>query len=1208
MKHIIKRTALPVLGLASLGAITQAQADTEPYPAQLQSLIDEAKSLGIQVVEVPNKDYRTPTDLQTYYDNIAVKLQGLVTEAKTLKQNNDRQEKLYQDALRQYEDAMKRYQEAQAQAKEKEAQFQKDSKEYEATQASNAKLVADYQAKLAEWKQKSAADKAAQAQYEKDLAAYNQALEAQKNAQAKYEKDKATYDKAQTQFEADTTKYNTDKAAYEKAMSDYNAKKAEYDRQLAQYQAQKQAYDAAVAKWEAGKNTPGTLSQPESQGLIFNREPQARPTVSGQGTYFQVNGGEVSGAMPIVGSSIAGNKAVNKPTFQTAQWADALSPARVGAGQESDTSIRKVTAIGLYKGQTATIRYDNLQNSSIDGRKVSSVKYDYTLLESPSDDESIVGVFYTDPTETIYFGTVRQPGNLKDIKLKLKVTFYYEDGTPVDLSKTNALFSFASLNRSETPQQEQEYVGVIDAFKPILINGSSIVYQDGKLGAIKDNDSRERGSQFNRGEWDTAASSPNAYWGAAAGKATKPSMELIIGNHPTGTSPRAGARQWFQLNSSLKATGLLPAKPVEPVEPVKPNTPKPQTPDANPNPKPEVPKATPLEKPKQPQPSAGPEPKAPKTNDIPKPKDPTDNAVTPPVKPNPPKPATATGRIEIARGSVLQKTTRWVTTDGKELKKPVTADEFKPKESFPNYEFVETKVDGNITTHIYKEKPEAPKPVEKPKRTTWVDEQGNKLKDPKDGEHPDNEGDDVPGYTLVRIDKDKDGNVINVYRKNPEKPVEKPKRTTWVDEKGNQLKDPKDGEHPDNEGDDVPGYTLVRINKDKDGNVTNIYRKTPEKPVEKPKKTTWVDENGNKLKDPKDGEHPDKEGDDVPGYTLVRIDKDKDGNVINVYRKNPEKPVEKPKRTTWVDEKGNKLKDPEDGEHPDKEGDDVPGYTLVRIDKDKDGNITNIYRKTPEKPVEKPKKTTWVDEQGNKLKDPEDGEHPDTEGDDVPGYKLLHIKKDADGNIVNVYQKIPEKPKRTTWVDEHGNKLKDPEDGEHPDTEGDDVPGYRLVRVDKDKDGNITNVYEKIKKTTWVDEHGNQLKDPQDGEHPDTEGDDVPGYKLVRVDKDKDGNITNVYEKIKKTTWVDEQGNQLKDPQDGEHPDNEGDDVPGYQLVRVDKDKDGNITNVYKKIETPQPQAKELPKTGDVSALTALLGLASLLGGAGLTPRKKRDE
>ena len=151
-----------------------------------------------------------------------------------------------------------------------------------------------------------------------------------------------------------------------------------------------------------------------------------------------------------------------------------------------------------------------------------------------------------------------------------------------------------------------------------------------------------------------------------------------------------------------------------------------------------------------------------------------------------------------------------------------------------------------------------------------------------------------------------------------------------------------------------------------------------------------------------------------------------------------------------------------------------------------------------------------------------------------------------------------------------------------------------------------------------MDEQGNKLKDPKDGEHPDNEGDDVPGYTLIHIKKDADGNIVNVYrktpekpvEKPKKTTWVDEQGNKLKDPKDGEHPDNEGDDVPGYKLVRIDKDKDGNIVNVYQKIETPKtptPQAKELPNTGDAATLTALLGLASLIGGFGTLPRKKRD-
>lgn len=65
---------------------------------------------------------------------------------------------------------------------------------------------------------------------------------------------------------------------------------------------------------------------------------------------------------------------------------------------------------------------------------------------------------------------------------------------------------------------------------------------------------------------------------------------------------------------------------------------------------------------------------------------------------------------------------------------------------------------------------EAPKPLTPEKKilnTRWVDEQGNKLKEPKEGTYPDKEGDDVEGWTLVRIETDNDGNVTNVYRKTP---------------------------------------------------------------------------------------------------------------------------------------------------------------------------------------------------------------------------------------------------------------------------------------------------------------------------------------------------------------------------------------------------------------------------------------------------------
>ena len=234
----------------------------------------------------------------------------------------------------------------------------------------------------------------------------------------------------------------------------------------------------------------------------------------------------------------------------------------------------------------------------------------------------------------------------------------------------------------------------------------------------------------------------------------------------------------------------------------------------------------------------------------------------------------------------------------------------------------------------------APKPLTPEKKKTpntrWVDEQYNKLKEPKDGLHPDKEGDDVEGWTLVRIENDKDGNVINVYRK-----VKTP-NTRWVDEQYNKLKETQDGLHPDNEGDDVEGWTLVRVENDKDGNVINVYRKN------KTPNTRWVDEQNNPLKDPKDGSYPDKEGDDVEGWTLVRTDIDEEGNVVNVYRK--------VLNTRWVDEQGNQLKEPKQGTYPDKEGDDVEGWTLVRVETDKDGNVTNVYRKTPKVAPKNPQK------------------------------------------------------------------------------------------------------------------------------------------------------------------------------------------------------------------------------------------------------------
>ena len=1050
------------LGLSSvlLASNASADVDTSTYPKDIQGLLTEAKQLGLEIVQEPQETITTSGGARTYYEKLRSELSTLVENARAVKSQNDEAVKTYEAATKQYEDALTQYEASKKEYDAKVQEYNRSSEQYRKESTAFEAAQKEYQKALAEWSSLKQADEAAQKQYEVALAEYekaekqyqtsvkeyeakkaeydkavleqsqssstyesqkrayqeamrqyadkksqyDEALKVYTSAKSKYDADLATYNKiladnaeitkgnqskqasydaaykayqtAKSEYDAKLTAYNQQvaqnekaKASYQTAVSDYQAAKKKYDQDVVTYQSalskytiDKKSYDAKMAEMERNKNIPGHLSQAMSQSLIFSNEPNATVTITGQAHNIKSSSWE--GADGVLQKFASDH-------YRSTDYGS--QPEAVKNALEGSPDNLSYPVI-MNNNSTTTVEYNNLQNTSYKGRKISKVVYKYTphtKLGGP-----VVAAIFKDPALTIRTGS----SVYKDtIDVDMEVSFFYADGSKVTFDNSDpALVSFASMNAHDNLAgkygEYKEYVKNLRGFQFIPISGSTVGYVNGVVQATRENASAQATPDSPYYLWDSP-NKPTAYYGAGVG--------LISGNDLKFTfGATRDALQWFQFNSKILNTDAIvkPAEPQKPKEPIKPTEPKIVEPTKPTEPKaPEKPAVTPLkpvptkpseptkpnepekpkvvepqaptsltptpptpptplgERPKAPTPKAGEKPKEPVRPNTPQPKEPNDGAVQPPTKPQPPTLKTVSGKIHVQPVTIVMKTTHWVTTSGVNLKPSVTGEQFLPKDSFDGYEFVETKVDGNSTTHIYR-------PVEKPKKTTWVDEQGNKLKDPKDGEHPDNEGDDVPGYTLVRIDKDKDGNVINVYRKTPEKPVEKPKKTTWVDEQGNKLKDPKDGEHPDNEGDDVPGYTLIHIKKDTDGNIVNVYRKTPEKPVEKPKKTTWVDEKGNQLKDPKDGEHPDTEGDDVPGYELVRIDKDKDGNIVNVY--------EKIKQTTWVDEKGNKLKDPKDGEHPDKEGDDVPGYKLVRIDKDKDGNIVNVYQKveTPKTP------------------------------------------------------------------------------------------------------------------------------------------------------------------------------------------------------------------------------------------------------------------
>ena len=681
------------------------------------------------------------------------------------------------------------------------------------------------------------------AEYDKHVSEQIKALEnaimRQSEAIGRIGKSKEALEK----YNAELKAYNEQMAARQKAIAEYSTKKKEAEDKSAKYKEELKAYEAKLAEYnkaldEATKNAKkdGYLSQPESQDLIFKREPNAKLSVSGNTIYLDA--ADAVGGMGVINAS-AGRHIAAGHQRNTIQWQTVNNPGAVGGGS-GESGQTQATVLGLEQGKTTTVTYDGLQNSTFKGRKISKVVYDYTLESSPSNDNTVTAVVYQDPTITIYFGTNRDKQGV-DTKIRMKATFYYEDGSKVNLADGSALFSFASLNYTNQGFNEQEYVGVTDSIQPIQITGSSIVYKDGKLGATSSNNTKSEGSKFERGEWDSTADNPNSYYGAGAAKATAKaaagSVEFIIGNHPTANPARGTQRQWFQFNSEVRSNTLPP----KPQAPVPFNGEVPQDPSKTPEPK----------KPEAPKPS----------KEIG-----TVVEVTPARLQSPEKPAekVITKHIDITTGKEISK-----QEDGKQ-----------PKKDIPGYEFVETKDEGGNTIHYYK-------PVEKPAEkviTKHIDiTTGKEISKQEDGKQPKK---DIPGYEFIET-KDEGGNTIHYY-----KPVEKPAEkviTKYIDiTTGKEISKQEDGKQPKK---DIPGYEFVET-KDEGGNTIHYY-----KPVEKPTEkviTKHIDiTTGKEISKQEDGKQPKK---DIPGYEFVET-KDESGNTIHYYKQveKKETPKELPK-------------------------------------------------------------------------------------------------------------------------------------------------------------------------------------------------------------------------------------------------------------------------------------------------------------------------
>lgn len=145
---------------------------------------------------------------------------------------------------------------------------------------------------------------------------------------------------------------------------------------------------------------------------------------------------------------------------------------------------------------------------------------------------------------------------------------------------------------------------------------------------------------------------------------------------------------------------------------------------------------------------------------------------------------------------------------------------------------------------------------------------------------------------------------------------------------------------------------------------------------------------------------------------------------------------------------------------------------------------------------------------------------------------------------------------------------------------------------------------------TIVENKETKLKEDFTGDHI-KDPEKFTGYVLKKTEQD--GNKTTyIYEKTKSLTtrWanVDKPEENLKDPFSGDKTQDAGT-IPGFKFVRTDKDKDGNVKHIFVR-EAKTADKKDAVKTGASAGRIILpllgVGATAVIGGAAYLKTKKK--
>lgn len=365
--------------------------------------------------------------------------------------------------------------------------------------------------------------------------------------------------------------------------------------------ADQKRYEKELAEAEKNKTKDGWLSEVATQALVYKNEPNAKVDVKGVTNYISAQGlGEsfkdITRTMglgdqlqeyvtyysfPGVSHDLSQKSERYSSKFEFYETKGTFNYAGKGS---------KLGAVTAKVGQTVTVTYSGLQNSTFKGKPISRMELDLTVLSDSGNIKSdVVYGIHQNPTYGIEVATLHKDSNQDyDLKLSVKPRFYDENGKQIVFEDTQnssdqakGLLALSSLN---------SYKNHVEALKPsdsarfIPISGSSIVkHHNGYVYSNEKDNSNGNHFGLNKHNILDDKNSPYFWYvsGALALKGANPEYTLRITSWDKLGDRKGEGRWtpsiWFTVTSELAAPSVTPPSPdkVKPLNPFTPETPKP---------------------------------------------------------------------------------------------------------------------------------------------------------------------------------------------------------------------------------------------------------------------------------------------------------------------------------------------------------------------------------------------------------------------------------------------------------------------------------------------------------------------------------------------------------------------------------------------------------------------------------------------------------